>query len=266
MGDDAWAQYVSTYHAGHAGITETAFEHARDVVLGTPHDWLAAAVPGPAGDVLDVACGSAAMHGRLTFDSYLGVDLSGSELDLARSRGRGPLVVADARRLPISTSTVDTVVCSMGLMLVQPVKAAVDEMARVLRPTGRIALLLPARRPLGRRDIRPVLTLATALRGPGEMPQRLGPRRICGILESAGFIPELVQRHRFAFRLNGMADVRLAVSSLYTPGRSPERLQRAQDRLSTLVAPHAEIGLPLLRVVARRGTTGSSMPGRASAG
>lgn len=250
--DSSWADYVARYHAGNPGITEAAFEHARDPVLGTPHDWLATAIRGPAGAVLDVACGSAPMFDRLKFDSYLGLDLSAAELDLASSRGRGPVRLADARAVPLPDAGIDTVVCSMGLMLVQPMPDAVREIARVLRPGGRLALLLPALGPVSLRDLRPVLALTAALRGPGSMPQHLGGRRTCLLLAASGLAVQSLQRHRFAFPLRHPQDARLAVSALYTPGRSAAQLRRAQNRLSRYLAADGEIGLPLMRVVAER--------------
>ncbi len=249
---DRWAAYVARYHAGNPGITETAFEHARDGALGTPHDWLAAALPGPVGAVLDLACGSAPMFDRLQHDSYLGLDLSTAELALARARGRGPVGLADARWLPLPDSCVDTVVCSMGLMLVQPVDDAVREVARVLRPGGRFALLLPALGPIAPRDVRPTAALAAALRGPGSMPQRLGGRRLKAALGHAGLTVQAMHRHRFPFPLTSPDDVRLAVSALYTPGRTARQLRKAEERLARYVTDRAELGLPLLRLVAER--------------
>jgi SAM-dependent methyltransferase len=256
MRDRSWASYVARYHADRPAITETALDHARDADAGTAHDWLAAGLPGRHGDVVDVACGSAPMHPRLRSDSYLGVDLSQAELDVARRRGRGPLAVADARCLPLPAAVADTVVCALGLMLVDPVEAAVAEFARVLRPGGRAALLLPATWPVQARDVRPVAVLATTLRGPGSMPQRLRPGRARRLLEGTGFVVESLQRKRFGFPLRTADDARLAVAALYTPGRDAGRLDRAARRLTDLTGPRAQVGLPLLRVVARRRPTG----------
>ena len=252
MPDGGWSAYVARYHAARPGITETAFDRASDPGVGSPHDWLVAGLPGPHGDVVDVACGSAPLRPRLDAGRYLGVDLSTPELDVARDRGRGPVVRGDARRLPVRDVCADTVVCSMGLMLVDPVRAAVSEFARVLRPGGRLGLLLPATWPVRVADVRPVAVLAVTLRGPGSMPQRFGPRTIRGLLADAGLEVESLQRKRFGFPLRRPADARLAVEALYTPGRATARLERAAGRLACLTGPGREIGLPLMRVVARR--------------
>jgi hypothetical protein len=142
----------------------------------------------------------------------------------------------------------------MGLMLVDPARAAVAEFVRVLRPGGRLGLLLPAVWPVRAGDVPPVAVLAVMLRGPGSMPQRFGPGRIRGLLGGAGLDVESVQRRRFGFPLRDAADARLAVDALYTPGRRQDRLERAADRLGRLAGPDREIGLPLMRVVARRPT------------
>jgi SAM-dependent methyltransferase len=228
--DRAWTTYVARYHEVRAGITETALDHARHPQLGTAHDWLVAGLPGGHGDVLDVACGSAPLRPRLDVNSYLGVDLSMAELDVARARGRGPVVRGDARALPLPTASVDTLVCSMGLMLVDPARAAVVEFTRVLRPGGRLGLLLPAVWPVRARDVPPVAVLALTLRGPGSMPQRFSPRRIDRLLGEAGLVVESVQRRRFGFPLRDAAAAGLAVDALYTPGRRQDRLERAADR------------------------------------
>lgn len=248
----AWSTYLAGYHATHPGVTEDALTHAGDARWGTAYDWLAAALPGAVGAVLDIACGSAPMYARLSFATYLGLDLSAAELHVARSRGRGPLAQGDARRLPVASASIDTAVCAMGLMLVRPVEAAVRELGRVVRPDGRLGLLLPATGPLSGRDLRAVLALTVSLRGPGSMPQLLGPRRIRNLLQACGFAVDVSDAHRFAFPLRTLDDARLAVTSLYTPGRSTQQLLTAQRRLARVTGPHAEVGVPLRRVIAHR--------------
>lgn len=253
MGRDPWDRYLDGYHGANAGITERAFAHAADPAVGSAYDWLLSAVPGPYGDVLDVACGSAPLHPLLDgASSYLGVDLSPAELASARARGRGPVVVGDARHLPVADRSVDTVVSSMGLMLVLPLAAALDEIARVLRPGGRAAFLLPAGGPLRLRDVPPLLVLARWLHGPGSMPQRVGHRRLAHGLRDVGMTVQTRSRHRFGFPLRSAEDAGLALRALYTPGRSAAQLASAERALTRLARPGRELPVPLLRVVARR--------------
>lgn len=254
MTQPSWSRYLEHYHRAHPGVTETAFAHASDDVLGSPYEWLAAALPAHLGDVLDVACGNAAMQPRLTgTTSYLGVDLSEAELAAARAAGRGPVIRGDARALPVPGASVDTVVCAMGLMLVTPAAAAVQEMARVLRHGGTAGLLLPAVLPLHLSDLRPLATLSVHLRGPGSTPQRVSRGRLARMLGTAGLTMTHSARHRFAFPLVTREHAGLAVRSLYTPGRAAGRLAAAEAALADLAGPGRHLPVPLLRVVARKG-------------
>jgi ubiquinone/menaquinone biosynthesis C-methylase UbiE len=97
--------------------------------------------------VLEVCCGRGsallAWH-RLGFPHILGLDVS---LDLlAVYRGPGPVVVADARRIPLSDASMDIVGVQGGLHhLATPndVELALQEMCRIVRPTGRVIIIEP---------------------------------------------------------------------------------------------------------------------------
>lgn len=59
-------------------------------------------------------------------------------------------IKADAQRLPLRDSTVDAVASTAVLQLVPNPSAALAEMARVLRPGGRLVIMVPTAGPLAR--------------------------------------------------------------------------------------------------------------------
>jgi ubiquinone/menaquinone biosynthesis C-methylase UbiE len=99
------------------------------------------------GQVLEVAVGTG-----LNVDAYpdditlTGIDLSEPMLDIARARstelGRpATLEQANAHELPFGEASFDTVVCTFGLCTIPDHTKAIAEMARVLRPGGRLILV-----------------------------------------------------------------------------------------------------------------------------
>jgi SAM-dependent methyltransferase len=247
-----WDAYLRAFHTDRPGITELALRHAVDPDVGTAYDWLVDGLPSSPGDVVDVACGNAAVQPWLAgHETYLGVDLSDAELQHASAAGRGPVARGDARRLPLADSSADTVVSSMGLMLVRPVEQAVAEIRRVLRPGGTVAMLVPATWPIHVRDVTLGLPLTLALLGPGSMPQLLGPRRVVRMLTAHGLTPQDVSRRRFPFPVHNAEDAALAIRSLYTPGRTARQLELAESVLGSIATTTAELPVPLMRVVAR---------------
>ena len=113
-----------------------------------PTEWLNIA---PGGIVLDVGCGPASITASLARATgpsglVLGVDLSEAMLARAVRAETGPQIGflhADAQRLPLRDATVDVVVSMAVLQLIPDPVAALSEMARVLRPGGRLAVLVP---------------------------------------------------------------------------------------------------------------------------
>lgn len=96
---------------------------------------------------VDVACGTGAvtrvLAGRLGPEGHVvGVDLNPAMLAVAESLGlaRAEFREADATQLPFGDSEFDIAVCQQGLQFVPDPEAAVGEMARVLRPGGRVGL------------------------------------------------------------------------------------------------------------------------------
>jgi len=120
----------------------------RLVSLGLDQGWRRLAIDlvavGPSDRVLDLACGtgdlSEAMRKR-------GAQVIG--VDLARQMLRGALARridarfanADARDLPLATASIDVVTCGFALRNFVSLPDVFNEMARILRPGGRIALI-----------------------------------------------------------------------------------------------------------------------------
>ncbi|KTG09115.1 hypothetical protein AUR64_15065 [Haloprofundus marisrubri] len=99
------------------------------------------------GRVLDVACGTGANLPYLPAGvSVTGVDLSQEMLNRARRRADelgidADLREADAEALPFEDDSFDTVVSSLSTCTFPDPVAALEEMARVCKPDGRILLL-----------------------------------------------------------------------------------------------------------------------------
>jgi arsenite methyltransferase len=113
-----------------------------------PTEWLN--IP-QGGIALDVGCGPGRVTATLADAAgpgglVLGVDISEPMLTRAVRAAAGPQVGflrADAQRLPLRDETVDAVLSIAMLQLIPDPVAAVAEMARVLRPGGRLAAVVP---------------------------------------------------------------------------------------------------------------------------
>jgi demethylmenaquinone methyltransferase / 2-methoxy-6-polyprenyl-1,4-benzoquinol methylase len=91
--------------------------------------------------VLDLACGTGDLCRELDAAGLtpVGVDLSYGMLAAARTDA--PLVQGDALRLPARDGSVDGITCGFALRNLVELAPFFAELARVLRPGGRIALL-----------------------------------------------------------------------------------------------------------------------------
>lgn len=113
-----------------------------------PIEWLT--IP-PGGTALDVGSGPGNVTASLARAAgpdglALGVDISEPMLARAVRNEAGPqvgFIKADAQRLPLRDNTVDAVISTAVLQLVPDPAAALTEMARVLRPGGRLAIAVP---------------------------------------------------------------------------------------------------------------------------
>jgi trans-aconitate methyltransferase len=110
-----------------------------------------AVAPRPGQVVVDVACGTGivarTIAERLLSDhSITGVDANPAMLDVARRLRPGlNWLDGDAAELPLADATADLVTCQAALMFFPDRVAALREMARVTRPGGHVAVLVPGR-------------------------------------------------------------------------------------------------------------------------
>jgi demethylmenaquinone methyltransferase/2-methoxy-6-polyprenyl-1,4-benzoquinol methylase len=100
--------------------------------------------------LIDVCTGTAdvALEARRGAARILGVDFAGAMLALGRAKvrradasSRVVLVRGDAMRLPVADASADAVTVAFGIRNVQEPAIGCAEMARVLRPGGRLAIL-----------------------------------------------------------------------------------------------------------------------------
>lgn len=95
--------------------------------------------------VLDLGCGTGQLVERLR-DRFadaelIGIDLSDGMLQKAAGRTpAGEFVRANAQRLPLASASLDVVTCTESFHWYDDQEAAVAEMARLLRPGGRLVI------------------------------------------------------------------------------------------------------------------------------
>jgi demethylmenaquinone methyltransferase/2-methoxy-6-polyprenyl-1,4-benzoquinol methylase len=91
--------------------------------------------------VADLACGTGDLCRELSRDGYRAVGFDFSLGMLAKATTDVPLVQADVLRLPLADRSVDGATCGFALRNVVDLDAFFAEIARVVRPGGRISLL-----------------------------------------------------------------------------------------------------------------------------
>ncbi len=91
--------------------------------------------------VLDLACGTGDLCRELSARGYRAVGFDFSHGMLVNARTKIPLVEADILTLPVRTGGADGVTCGFALRNVVSLPAFFAELARAVRPGGRVALL-----------------------------------------------------------------------------------------------------------------------------
>ncbi|HET8652899.1 MAG TPA: class I SAM-dependent methyltransferase [Gaiellaceae bacterium] len=107
-------------------------------------DLFLSAAPGQR--VLDAGAGQGSMSARLDRLGFevTSADASEAAVDVLRSRLRGDVVRASVTDLPFPDASFDAAVLGEVLEHVEDDRAALDEVARVVRPGGAIVLSVPA--------------------------------------------------------------------------------------------------------------------------
>jgi len=102
--------------------------------------------------VLDAGCGEGYLFSQLPpCRRRVGVDLSTSALDIARARDSGASwIQADLENLPFHISTFDKVCCSEVIEHVLSPLRVIEELHRVVKPSGTVVFTVPNERSMNR--------------------------------------------------------------------------------------------------------------------
>jgi len=217
----------------------------------TPYEWLARAVSSSANLMLGLACGAGAMIERLERDgrTVIGLDRSESELDAARDRGRGPLVLGHASYLPFVDNSFDAVVTSLGIGVVADRPRFLAEAARVLRPGGVFAALTPSMRPANLDDIRLISRLASYLRVPPHLPGTT-EFKAKEALAAVGLTKAEDARAKYYYEVGDEEDARRLLAGLRAPVDSDRAASAIEFLRSRMVDGPVGVPLPMRRIIA----------------
>jgi SAM-dependent methyltransferase len=129
----------------------------------------------PAGRLLEIGVGTGLVATAFQARGWAvtGVDISPAMLAHAQRRIPGRLVVADAHELPCSDGSMDACIAVHVLHLVGDVRRTLGEVARVLRPGGRFAVLAPADAPAGSDVARLTQSMGRALQAGRNRPDQV---------------------------------------------------------------------------------------------
>lgn len=169
---------------------------------------LALAETAPGARVLDLCCGTGRAAGAAAALGARaeGVDISPAMIDAARRAfPAAAFDVGDAEAIPREDGRYDAVICAFGLMHVGDPAAMLGEMARVLKPGGRVALshwVGPPESPLFRIVFGAMQRLADMSAAPPAPPPFAlsSEEAMKEALETAGFGEVSAQRLPLVFR------------------------------------------------------------------
>jgi len=244
--DTVWSDYLKSFHHEHPGITEDVLARAVSRHGLNPYQWITAPIP-HGSRTLDVACGSGPCLRVRPHEPWIGLDSSVDELDRARAHGTSNVVLGNATSLPFDDATFDDVICSMAVMIIQPLAEALKEIRRVLRPGGMFVVTMPGRRKLRPRDVARYGRLVTRMgRCRLTYPNEEIMMRARSVFASTGFHVIDDVRLPFLFPIESRADSALLVRSLYLPTVDEPTLIRGERVAMRWVK--SDIVIPLRRI------------------
>ena len=94
--------------------------------------------------VLDLCCGTGDLLAALESSAparYFGADFCFPMLVLTQAKSKAPLVEADGLRLPLKDNSLDLITIGFGFRNFVNYRNGLDELLRVLKPGGRLAIL-----------------------------------------------------------------------------------------------------------------------------
>lgn len=133
-----FTEAAQVYESGHAGIYEMCKDDYPQMLAELQSESFE--------DVLDVGCGTGAvlelLHGEYPEKRLTGLDLTPRMIEMARAKQLENVrfIVGDAEALPFESRSFDAVLCSNSFHHYPHPERFFAEVARVLRPGGRLVL------------------------------------------------------------------------------------------------------------------------------
>ncbi len=173
-------RFLIEFHRHFPGCTSLAFADGKTLGSGlSSYELLSDLVTG--GSVLDLGCGDGHLLMLLEQGTrasrVVGLDFSAQELASSRARSsHAALVRAAGQALPFASQSFDLVVSHLAFHLMSEIELVVEEMARVLAPSGRFAAIVGGGPKLGS-SFEHFLALVASTQAADQRVPRIGDMR-----------------------------------------------------------------------------------------